>query len=769
MLVEQYYPRNNKGAVIYTRHRDENDEVIEQTYSGFKPYFWVSCDASVDWDEFYRQFPDGEVLSDEMADAIDGTPLMKIVAPTPHTVSDMRQFFDNTWEADVLFTDKFLIDTFPASIPSGRVRKCWFDIEWNWEGDDFTQCWAAIDSFTNEGVCFAWRQDQQNYEMEYRDGYTLHVYCSEDAVHEAVIQYIEDRDFDMLIAHAAMWADIPHMVKRFKNYHRLSPIGKVSKIRQGYDSYRFNEQPIKGRWVFDSACKGSDGSGFERVWMDSGNGQFPSRKLDAIGKHLELGGKDDVDLKDDWYNNFYRLVDYCFQDVKLMRAIDEHLTATDFFIGMVDICGVSLSSTFNVGNFARGLVSRVSDLKFPTRDKSRRRVRGDLDGATVMEPTSGLHKGVAVFDFKGLYPSIMLGNNLCWTTRRSEPTDTTRTMVNGTHWEQEGDAILPTIIEYLFEERQKLKDEGNRILEKAVKRVMASLYGLTAETLGHGMADNAIADTILSEGRRAIGAMREHAYELGYEVLFGHTDSCFVQCPLEKVDEVGVVLTDIIQNETGNTKLIAEPEAWMPHWFCGDVKNRYAGIIAWPPEDNGKLKVAGFEMKHSSTPKAIRDLQKAVLVQVGSGIGESDITALVSGHVKRLRNGDIPIEDLSYSTRLSKSIERNKDSPWKPDKHYPRTAGGYAKAARYYNWYMNPDEPYVSGDSVNWTYVNDTPDGMPDTNVIGFRVLSELDGFTFDTEAIVDKLVRKKLKLVYDVLNWDLKRAVDKHQPKSYW
>jgi DNA polymerase elongation subunit (family B) len=695
---------------------------------------------------------------------------MKIVAPTPHDVSDMRAFFDKTWEADVIFTDRFLIDTYPVDIPFGRVRKCWFDIEWNPEdGNDFTQCWAAIDSFTDEEVCFAWREDQPNYEMEYRDGYVLHIYCSEEALHEAVIQYIEDRDFDMLIAHAAMWADIPHMVRRFKNYHRLSPIGKVSKVRKGYDSYRYNEQPIKGRWVFDSACKGSDGSGFERVWMDSGNGQFPSRKLGDIGEHLELGSKNDVDFYNDWRENFNRLCDYCIQDVRLLKSIDEYLTATDFFIGMVKICGVSFSSTFNVGNFARGLISRHTDLKFPTRDKSRRRERGDLQGAEVMLPSPGRHKGVAILDYKGLYPSIILGNNLCYTTRREEPDAFTRQMANGTYWDQTKKGILPTVIEYLFEERQKLKDEGNKILEKAVKRVMASLYGLTVETLGHGMSDLAIGDTILSEGRRALSVMREHAFEMGYEVLYGHTDSCFVKCPLEKVDEVATVLTDIIQHETGNKALFAEPEAWMAHWFCGDVKNRYAGIISWPPEDANKLKVAGFEMKHSNTPKAIRDLQKAMLMQVGAGIGESDITALISGGVKRLRNGDIPIGELSYSTRISKHIENNPASIHDPKRHYPTTSGGYARAARYYNWHMEQGDPFKKSDSVNWTYVSDVPNGKPQTDVVGYRDVSELEGFTFNIEAIVEKLVRKKLHMVYDVMGWDLKRAIDKHQPKTYW
>ena len=764
MLVDSYYPRGERGEAIYWRYRNPNGELIEGTDHTFRHYFYSECDAKHPHVHAY---------------AVDRFPLTKHELTTPNELYDERAKYPKTWEADVPFTDRWLIDNHPT-MPAWTPRKCYFDIEWNPDdNNDFTQCWAAIDNFTQEQVCFAWREGQTEYEVERRhtgspplrpyDEYILHIYTSEEALHEAVIQYIEEKDFDMLIAHAAMWADIPHMVRRFKNYKRLSPLGQVRKVKDGHDGYRYNDQPIKGRWVFDTACKASDGSGFERVWKDSGNGQFPSRKLDAIGKHLELGGKDEVDLSNDWYDNFYRLTDYCMQDVRLMYDIDMFLNCTEFFTNMVRFCGVSLTSTFEVGNFARGLVCRRTDLKFPTRDRSRRREKGQLQGADVMDPVAGLHDGVAVLDFKGLYPSIMLGNNLCWTTRRDEPSETTRTMLNGTHWEQEEQGILPSVIEYLFEERQKLKDSGDRILEKAVKRVMASLYGLCAESLGHGMADLAIADTILSEGRRAIGSLRDHAYEMGYEVLFGHTDSVFIRCPLDEMEQVSQIVTDIIQHETGNYKLFAEAEAWMPHWFCGDVKNRYAGIIQWPESDAGKLKVSGFEMKHSSTPKAIRELQKGVLMLVADGASEVDVTQFVRSWVNQIRKHEIPLDELSYSTRLSKQIEATETSSHSPKRHYPTTAGGYARAARYYNWYMEPDEPFIEGDSVLWCYVSDVPHGMPATKVVGCRSISELDGFTFDTEGIIDKLVRKKLKLVFDVLDWDLGMAVDKHRPKKLW
>lgn len=174
-------------------------------------------------------------------------------------------------------------------------------------------------------------------------------------------------------------------------------------------------------------------------------------------------------------------------------------------------------------------------------------------------------------------------------------------------------------------------------------------------------------------------------------------------------------------------------------------------------------------MKHSNTPEAVRDLQKGVLIHIASGSSEVDVTQYVRAWVNQIRKHKIPLEQLAWSTRLSKHIEATETSSHSPKRHYPTTAGGYARAARYYNWYMEPDEPFKQGDSVLWCYVTDTPQGMPATKVVGCRSILELDGFTFDTEGIIDKMVRKKLKLVYDVLDWDLGMAVDKHRPKKLW
>ena len=42
---------------------------------------------------------------------------------------------------------------------------------------------------------------------------------------------------------------------------------------------------------------------------------------------------------------------------------------------------------------------------------------GQITGGYVHDVDAGLHPWIAVLDFKSMYPSIMIGNNVCYTTR----------------------------------------------------------------------------------------------------------------------------------------------------------------------------------------------------------------------------------------------------------------------------------------------------------------------------------------------------------------
>ena len=119
---------------------------------------------------------------------------------------------------------------------------------------------------------------------------------------------------------------------------------------------------------------------------------------------------------------------------------------TDFYVQMVRLCGVSLPSACNVTNFARGLLSRRTDKKAPSRFKAGEIAK--LKGAEVgLNCVTGLHEGVAVIDYKGLYPSLILGNNLSYETQRDGPGENIIQLENGSFWDQSKQGLLPSVVQ----------------------------------------------------------------------------------------------------------------------------------------------------------------------------------------------------------------------------------------------------------------------------------------------------------------------------------
>ena len=767
MIVDDYYDDNDRPH-IYSRYRDEEGNLIEHTDRSYKPYFWVPKNSpDFQFRRVTTRFPTCRVIYEEQATGLHGAPLVKVEAQSPFEITRMREQFSRTYEADVRFTDRWLIDNVRV-MPDWKPRKWWFDIECDTGDDPFTTVIAVIDSDLDKPVVFAWADERTNcpyesqgaYMREVRDiTYELRLYSSESHLHEAFVAFMRERDPDMLIAHAGSWFDIPHLINRVPYPERMSPVGQIRRFRKGKDRYDPTDQPIVGRWQFDTAAQASSGTGFERVWKDSGGGQLPSLKLNDIAETLGLGSKlteeiEGMDVHNGWYEYWGDFVDYCLLDTHLLRGIDEAKNVTDFYIQMVRLCGVTLPSACNVTNFARGLLSRRTDKKAPTRARVGPDKKAILRGAEVgLNLVTGLHQGVGLFDYKGLYASLILGNNLSYETKRDGPGENIIQLDNGTFWDQSEQGLLPSVVEYLFAYRDECKfkmrhaeTEEERgawnTTQMAIKRVMASLYGMTAHG-GYGWADLDIAHTITHEGRRCIHLLDQVTTSNGYECLYGHTASAFIKVPYEDAEMLAAKITRAVQEATGNKMLFADLEDWMPYWLLVK-KNRYVG-----KKMNGELKVAGFEMKASNAAPISKKVQKEVFNMVCSGANEGEVEAYVRPIAMSIREGEVPLKEVTLTTRLGMALRDYK------------VLGGAAKAASNYND-DSKGPKFGKGDSVPWTYVQ----GIP--NTIAYRDPSELEGYPLDSDVILQKMLKAKLDSVYTTLGWDIDGALGAPRPKAY-
>ena len=783
MIVDTYRPDPEGPDHLYLRWRDAEGNLIEDTVDDFRPYFWIAADTSRPYAQrVVDQFPGAWIDWEDKALGLrDQTPLVKVYCERFRDVKDLARRFRQTWEADISLPDRYLIDKY-SKMPKWKPRVWHFDLEWEPSSNE-TTVMAVTDNYNNRTVAFCWKKGNPNglYDMDHHIEirtteyevrgqpvsftYERHMYGSETDMHQAFLHYLDECNPDVFVAHALMWADLPHLVDRLKQFRRLSPLGRVLRPTKG--SYDYVDQPIIGRLCFDTASPMKSGSGFERVWKDSGQPQLKNRKLDTIAEACGLGGKFDMDVFTGWTERFDDYVDYCVQDTLLLKQIDERNHVLDFFLSLQELCGVQFRSCHNVTRFAKGLLNRRTHWKAPTRSQQEKE---DYEGAFIPPPSPGRYENVACVDYKGLYPSLILSHNLSWETQvpkdmANEPH--VRQLPDGTCWRQDTPGLLPDIVNELFDLRAEYKNRmkqaddeiersGWNTLQLAVKRVMASLYGMTASA-HWGWSDFDIASAITACGRQAIRFLMEESERQGYNAVYGHTDSAFVQVPFDEATALAKHLTETVQREHEASHLIVEFEAYMPYWIVGG-KNLYYGICSYPPEDEGKVKSARWG-KISTLAPISKNLENDVLHAICSGASEEETAQLVRPIARRIIGGKVEPKEVAVTTRLQKSLAE-----------YSATTGGGAKAARYFNEHLLDGGKRLSkGDSVDWVYVTTVPDGLPRTDVVAFTEPSDLDGFSLDYETMVDKLVKAKIMPIFRAMNWDWTAASGAVRPKNYF
>jgi DNA polymerase-2 len=164
------------------------------------------------------------------------------------------------------------------------------------------------------------------------------------------------------------------------------------------------------------------------------------------------------------------------------------------------------------------------------------RVYAAQQGGHVLEPITGLHRNVWVFDFKSLYPSIIRSFNIDPLTYVQDPapdSDVIRTEAAAFRREP---GILPRMLDELFPRREAAKGKGDAVAAHAIKILMNSFYGVLG-TPACRFSNPALANAITGTGRELLLWSKRWFEAAGFKVLYGDTDSLFVASGVLGEDE----------------------------------------------------------------------------------------------------------------------------------------------------------------------------------------------------------------------------------------
>ncbi len=293
-------------------------------------------------------------------------------------------------------------------------------------------------------------------------------------------------------------------------------------------------------------------------------------------------------------------------------------------------------------------------------------------GGFIFEPRVGVHDNVGEIDFSSLYPTLMFKNNISAETIGCSCCPDSKIRVPELDYNicEKRTGIIPNGLGLLLEKRTRYKKlkkstEDSKLRgiydarQTALKWVLVSCFGyLGFRNAKFGRIDAHMA--VCAFARKTLFDALKIAENNAYEIVHGIVDSLWLK-KRNVTEEDYNELCSQIEKETqlpisfeGLYKWIA----FLPSKiYVGlPVINRYFGVFK-----NGEIKIRGIEARKHDTPEFIRKCQLEMLQtmakysdsnQVKENIGEA--VQVLARYFKMLEDGQVPIEDLIITKRLSK-------------------------------------------------------------------------------------------------------------------
>ena len=266
-------------------------------------------------------------------------------------------------------------------------------------------------------------------------------------------------------------------------------------------------------------------------------------------------------------------------------------------------------------------------------------------GGHVFEPVTGLHRNVWVFDFKSLYPSIIRTFNIDPLTIVHDPAPTGAsspvvTLTDTIGFSREP-GILPAMLDRLFPEREAAKRRGDGVASQAIKILMNSFYGVLG-TPACRFYNPDLANAITGTGRRLLQWSRRWFEDLGFEVLYGDTDSVFVGSGIADAGEAQAVaasleermnreLAEHILDRYGVTSRLElefeklYDQLFLPSVRGGDsgARKRYAGVLYRPDaaasDERSDVEFVGMEVVRRDWTELAKTVQRELYARLFAG------------------------------------------------------------------------------------------------------------------------------------------------------
>lgn len=749
-MIIEYTTENDKPILHTWRRKGTVKKYIKIT--DFEPYFYILESEKVPKNSRIVRVESG-------FKSIFGEELKKITVKLPGDVGELREKFKKSFESDIMFCNRFLIDKV-KEIEKMNYRIWFLDIETFVEGtsnidSEATNPILSIcvwDSYLNRYFQFVWREDFVREKKSTNDT-TTYYYPSEKEMMEDFIKFFIHTDPDIISGWNVNKFDICYIIKRIKNIgltgvYSLSPIGNVY--------IKYDEAKIGGRIIFDL------NEGYRSLHTN----ELRSYRLDDVAKD-ELGiGKTEVEIwrkiVEIWRTNVERLLGYNRRDSELCKMIDEKNKIIDYFDDRRVLVGSIFDNCFSNSELVDILLLRFCHQKGivlprkPSKDEVEKFKKHKIIGADVFKPKKGIHKNVACFDFASMYPSIVVSMNIS-----PETIDENGEIVLSDEFKfKKEKGILPQLFDKLFKERKKWKDlmdkskidsdEYNVYYNKQfhLKCLTNSVYGYTGY-VNSRLFDTRLSNAITFVGRTFLNWMKDFFESKGINVIYGDTDSCFISSETftpedykKLEEEVNIAVSEFAKkrfNLTEHTVRIEFDRIYKILIIA--AKKKYAGRIGWNKGvETDSVNIVGLEAKRSDSSEFSANLQKKFLHMILNEKAKQEILDFVRGEVKKIYDGTYGLDYIGLPKAVKKKFSSYKvTNPW-------------VRGCIYSNKYLGLN--FQAGSKPKLVYVTGTGK-YPKTDLVCFEFQEQVPkDFVIDKQKMVMEDVTMKLERLFEILSW---------------
>lgn len=391
----------------------------------------------------------------------------------------------------------------------------------------------------------------------------------------------------------------------------------------------------------------------------------------GVGKDIESDAGKVLEIERRFREDKLALAKYNLLDATLVLDIFQKLQTIDLLYQRVKISGLLIDRlSLSTAAFDFLYLPRLHRNGFVAPNRVEMLREDASTGGLVIAPTAGLHENVAIFDFKSLYPTLMITFKIDPLGRvLGQDSDNIIKTPSGHSFEADQN-ILPEILENLMLKRAEAKKQQNNSLSQAVKILMNSFYGILGSPRCRFYHSD-LPDAITQTGHFILKEAMTFFKEKNLEVIYGDTDSVFVKFPKdysvesqpELANQLNSTLTKKIRDEFGvNSSLECEFEKNFTKLYFsqtrgghgGGAKKRYVGV------NQGKIEFTGMEVVRSDWTKLAKIFQRQIYKNFFEGV---DITDYIKTFIKDLEAGLFD-DSLVYTKRLSKApAEYTKNIP----------------------------------------------------------------------------------------------------------